>query len=58
MRGDLSLPASEVVEDSKRLALFTPGFLATSRLDEAAVGIDAMVARLMKMASRTLPVRS
>jgi enhancing lycopene biosynthesis protein 2 len=55
---ELSLPASEVVVDSERLALFTPGFLGTSRLDEAAVGIDAMIARLMKMISRKLPLRS
>ena len=55
---ELSLGASEVVVDSERMALFTPGFLATSRLDEAAVGIDAMIDRLMKMISRKLPVRS
>jgi enhancing lycopene biosynthesis protein 2 len=53
---DLSLPASEVVVDEETRTLFTPGFLTASSLSEAARGIDALVAAVLKLAAAGLPV--
>lgn len=53
---DLSMPATEVAVDEERRVLFTPGFLTATRISEAAKGIDAMVASILRMALAGLPV--
>lgn len=51
-----STPATEIRIDEGRGIVWTPGFLVSSDVAEVAVGIDRMIAELLRRAARSLPV--
>jgi enhancing lycopene biosynthesis protein 2 len=53
-----SLPASEIRIDEVHGVVFTPGHLSSDRLTEIALGVDRMVAEVMRRASRGLAIVS
>lgn len=53
---ELQMAATETATDEPRRILFTPGFLTAARISEAARGIDALVAGLLRLAAPPLAV--